>query len=154
MSKGEGFLWEEIFDIFDIMIKYNPSFFELEKDKIKAILDKQLGGFIDEVVKKRKDILLQISASREEEDIKRYYSILGYDMGYELSLRERMIRIYEEIGEKGDIEDIKKLGEGMVMDYPVREESRVEDERAKARYLQRVKDIQERVNALVERLSR
>lgn len=65
-----------------------------------------------------------------------------------------MLEIYEQIGEREDIENIRRLGEGIDLDYPVRETNRAGDEKMKARYLQEVKELQDRVNALVEKLSR
>jgi hypothetical protein len=58
---------------------------------------------------------------------------------YEIYTRNDVLEIYEKIGEKEDIENIKKLAENIPLDYPVRKTHKEYDEKNKNEYLQRVK---------------
>ncbi|MGC8844911.1 MAG: hypothetical protein ACP5QY_03600 [Candidatus Hydrogenedens sp.] len=152
-KEGEGFRWEDVFNIAGLLTEYNSSFVEQEKDRIKTILGKYFEDFIGNIRKEREELFLQISSNNKKEDRTTCNSMLTDTFFKELRLREKMLAIYERIGEKEDVEDIKKLAEDIPLDYPVWESNREGDEKQKERYLQRVKELQDRVKVLVEKLS-
>lgn len=142
-----------ICNIVKTMFNINKEFLQEEKKYLKDIifstgmkriekLDVQHESILEKLLKEGKGI-----GQQEWADLTLLHT-------YEVEIREDILEIYEQIGEKEDIEDIKRLGEGINLDYPVRETNRVGDEEMKERYLQRVKDIQERIKTLVEKLSR
>lgn len=142
-----------ICDILKVMKEVNPGVLEREKEKIRNIKNKIFRLGMDKINSNfilREKILKD--KLREEREGDCYYEWIDtYRVDFEG--RECILEVYERIGEKEDIENIKKLGEGIAMDYPVRETNREGDEKIKERYLQRVKDLQERVKALVDKLS-
>lgn len=153
-KEGECFRWEEVFEIFELMIKYNPSFATQKKSDIKNILYRYYGDFISKMERRKEEVLTKRYEIERKIDLSMYFDMLESVYRNELNIRKRMLTIYEQIGEREDIENIRRLGEGIDLDYPVRETNRAGDEKMKARYLQQVKELQERVNALVEKLSR
>jgi hypothetical protein len=153
-KEGEGFRWEDVFNIIGLLTEYNESFVEQEKNRIKKILGKHFEDLIVNTKKDRNELLLQVSINDKKDDKDIYESMLRSTFEKELAIRKNMLEIiYQRIGEKEDIENIKKLAEDIPLDYPVRESNREWDERQKERYLQRVKELQDRVKVLVERLS-
>lgn len=145
---------EEVFDIVDMMIKYNPFFVSENRDKIKSTLRRYYGEFEENSEKRSKELLEKIQDDCNKESLTMSMESVQSMYIVGIRIREQMLNIYEQIGWKEDIEDIRRLGEGIKLDYPIRETNRAGDEKGKERYLQQVKDIQERVNTLVEKLSR
>ncbi len=152
-KQGEFFQLEEVFNIVSMMIKYNPSFVSENKDKIKSTLRGYYGEFEENIGERSKELLEKIQDDCNKESLTRSIESMQYVYIDGLRIREKMLNIYERIGEKEDIEDIKRLGEGIKLDYPIRETNREGDEEMKERYLKRVKDLQERINTLVDKLS-
>ena len=69
-----------------------------------------------------------------------------------LPVYEDALKIYEKIGEKEDIEDLKKWIDNIPREYPGRV-SKEDEEKKKAKYALQLKEFRERVNALIEKLS-
>ncbi len=69
---------------------------------------------------------------------------------------ELTLKVYEQIGEKEDIEIIKKIGEIVMSKYTEKhiQELKEFDEKRKNEILDRVKKFQDRVNVLIDKISR
>jgi hypothetical protein len=136
-------LFDDFFGIVITMIKHNKKFVDENKKEIKSMMFNYLKDFEHYMENKYKEIV----TGKEK--------FLTLDDTYQepLKYKENFLEIYEQIGEKEDIENIKKLAENIPLDYPVREIHKEYDEKSKNEYLQRVKKFQERVNALIEKLS-
>ncbi len=136
-------LFDDFFGIVITMIKHNKKFVDENKKEIKSMMFNYLKDFEHYMENKYKEIV----TGKEK--------FLTLDDTYQepLKYKENFLEIYEQIGEKEDIENIKKLAENIPLDYPVREIHKEYDEKSKNEYLQRVKEFQERVNALIEKLS-
>lgn len=151
-DEGESMSMDEVTRVVKEMIYLNPEFVKQEKQRLKKMLLDYTSTIISKYLIERKQMLKERSIEEIGKDPEKW-AFLEYTYLDEMKKRGGMLDIYEQVGEKEDIEEIKRLGEGIEMDYPVRETNREGDEKMKERYLQRVKDLQERVKALVDKLS-
>ncbi len=152
-KNGSCMVIEEAMTIVKDMTSLNPDFVKREKQRLKKVLLYYTNKKIEDVNLERHRILKGNSIEEIEKDMGKWAD-LTLTFTFDEIIRQAMLEIYERIGEKEDIEDIKRLGEGINLDYPVRETNREGDEEMKERYLKRVKDLQERINTLIEKLSR
>ena len=135
------------------MPEFNPDFFKENKMRIKKMISKIITADMKYYSDRVKNILSEKTKEELENDMTIWDELSDHFI-YDIRQRVNVLELYEQIGEKIDIEDIKKLGENIPLDYPIRSAKREYDEKIKERYHQQVKELQERVNALIERLSK
>jgi len=152
VNEWKGIGLTDVCNIVSVMKEVNPEFFEKEKVRIKKIFNTLAMNTINNYSVQREKMLKEMPTEGDEKIKDQWISILS-TYTYEIYTRNDVLNLYEQIGEKEDIENIKKLAENIQLDYPVRETHKEYDEKNKNEYLQRVKEFQERVNALIEKLS-
>ncbi|HOV32494.1 MAG TPA: hypothetical protein PLX23_03925 [Candidatus Hydrogenedens sp.] len=152
VNEWRGIRLTDVCNIVSVMKDMNPEFFEEEKVRIKKIFNTLSMSTINNCSVQREKMLKEMPTEGDEK-IKDQWMSISSTYTYEIYTRNDILEIYEQIGEKEDIENIKKLAENIPLDYPVRETHKEYDEKNKNEYLQRVKEFQERVNALIEKLS-
>ena len=152
VNEWKGIGLAGVCNIVSVMKEMNPEFFEKEKVRIKKIFNTLAMSTINNYSVQREKMLKEMPTEGNEK-IEDQWRSISSTYTCEIYTRNDILEIYEQIGEKEDIENIRKLAENIPLDYPVRETHKEYDEKDKNEYLQRVKEFQERVNALIEKLS-
>lgn len=149
--EGDSYPIEDVWKVIKTMLEVNPQFVEEKRADIKMVMMKCTSEVLNDNKNRMEELSKLAGGELLEENDTKYFPLMNGLCILDLRDREKMLSLYDKIGDNNDVGNIVKLSEDFLT-YPVRRNSAYDIEE-RNKYNKKVEDFKSRVKILVEKLS-